>query len=82
MQGVITAPNRKERLYAGVQNEWVQGLCDKRRYKCADCPNRAFVSLNYEAVKAHLRGMTRCVGTWPPFIPCARTIPHGCWRRI
>lgn len=38
------------------KNEWVQGLCDKRRYKCADCPNRAFVSLNYEAVKAHLRG--------------------------
>lgn len=38
------------------KNEWVQGLCDKRKYKCADCPNRAFVSLNYEAVKAHLRG--------------------------
>lgn len=38
------------------KNEWVQGLCDKRKYKCADYPNRAFVSLNYEAVKAHLRG--------------------------
>lgn len=38
------------------KNEWVQGLCDKRRYKCADCPNRAFVPLNFEAVKAHLRG--------------------------
>ena len=38
------------------KNEWVQGLCDKRKYKCADCPNQAFVSLNYEAVKAHLRG--------------------------
>lgn len=38
------------------KNEWAQGLCDKRKYKCADCPNRAFVSLNYEAVKAHLRG--------------------------
>ena len=38
------------------KNEWAQGLCDKRQYKCADCPNRAFVSLNYEAVKAHLRG--------------------------
>ncbi len=38
------------------KNEWVQGLCDKRKYKCADCPNRAFVPLNFEAVKAHLRG--------------------------
>lgn len=55
-KALLQHQNRKERLYAGVQNEWVQGLCDKRRYKCADCPNRAFVSLNYEAVKAHLRG--------------------------
>lgn len=38
------------------KNEWVQGLCDKRRYKCADCPKQAFVPLNFEAVKAHLRG--------------------------
>ena len=38
------------------KNEWAQGLCDKRKYKCADCPNREFVPLNYEAVKAHLRG--------------------------
>lgn len=38
------------------KNEWAQGLCNKRKYKCADCPNRAFVPLSFEAVKAHLRG--------------------------
>ena len=38
------------------KNEWAQGLCDKRKYKCADCPNRAFVPLSFEAVKTHLRG--------------------------
>ena len=38
------------------KNEWVPGLCDKRTHKCADCPNRAFVPLTFEAVKAHLRG--------------------------
>lgn len=38
------------------KNEWVSGLCDKRTHKCADCPNRAFVPLTFDAVKAHLRG--------------------------
>lgn len=38
------------------KNEWAQRLCDKRKYKCVDCPNRALVPLSFEAVKAHLRG--------------------------
>ncbi len=38
------------------KNEWVPGLCDKRTHKCSDCPNRAFVPLTFEAVRAHLRG--------------------------
>ncbi len=28
------------------QNEWTP-LCDKRKYKCADCPNRKFSPLTY-----------------------------------
>lgn len=23
-------------------NEWIPGLCDKKAYKCPDCPNRRF----------------------------------------
>lgn len=38
------------------KNEWSYGLCDKRKYKCADCPNREFTPLSAEAVKAHLIG--------------------------
>lgn len=38
------------------ENEWVYGLCDKRKIKCADCPNRKFLSLSADAVKAHLIG--------------------------
>ena len=70
------------------KNEWVQGLCDKRRYKCADCPNRAFVSLNYEAVKAHLRG--ECWGLrlrWNAPVPgtvlmCGFSFPSQFPRRM
>lgn len=38
------------------RNEWVSGLCDKRKHKCPDCPNRDFLPLTAEAVKAHLMG--------------------------
>lgn len=38
------------------KNEWAYGLCDKRKYKCADCPNREFIPLTAEAVKSHLIG--------------------------
>ena len=24
-------------------NEWVRGVCEKPRIKCADCPNRRFI---------------------------------------
>ena len=38
------------------RNEWEKGLCDKKKYKCPSCPNRAFAPLTVEAVKAHLIG--------------------------
>lgn len=27
------------------ENEWAEGLCDKRKYKCASCPNRKLMPL-------------------------------------
>ncbi len=38
------------------KNEWASGLCDKRKHKCPDCPNREFMPLSFDAVKAHLIG--------------------------
>ena len=38
------------------KNEWVYGLCDKKKYKCPECPNREFKPLTAEVVKAHLIG--------------------------
>lgn len=37
-------------------NEWNRQLCDKRKYKCAECPNRQFKQLGYEDVYKHLEG--------------------------
>lgn len=32
------------------RNEWDRQLCDKKRYKCTECPNRAFKPLEYEDI--------------------------------
>ena len=38
------------------RNEWDRQLCDKKRYKCTECPNRSFKSLEYEDIYRHLEG--------------------------
>ncbi len=37
-------------------NEWNRQLCDKRKYKCTECPNRQFKELDYEDICKHLEG--------------------------
>ena len=37
-------------------NEWVQGVCDKKQYKCVDCPNKSFVAVNDRVIFNHLKG--------------------------
>jgi superfamily II DNA or RNA helicase len=37
-------------------NEWVRGLCDKRRVKCVQCPNQRFLPVTDEVVRQHLSG--------------------------
>ncbi|MCM1296585.1 MAG: DEAD/DEAH box helicase family protein [Muribaculaceae bacterium] len=36
--------------------EWNREFCDKKKYKCAECPNREFQPLGYADVYAHLEG--------------------------
>lgn len=38
------------------RNEWVEGLCDKRKYKCSVCPNRKLIQLTDEDIFKHLAG--------------------------
>ena len=37
-------------------NEWVRGICEKPRIKCADCPHRAFLAVTDEVIRWHLSG--------------------------
>ena len=38
------------------KNEWEPDMCDKKTYRCPNCPNRAFVPLTAQVLKAHLIG--------------------------
>jgi superfamily II DNA or RNA helicase len=37
-------------------NEWVRGVCEKPRIRCADCPNRRFIPVTDEVIRCHLLG--------------------------
>jgi superfamily II DNA or RNA helicase/very-short-patch-repair endonuclease len=37
-------------------NEWVRGLCDKRKVKCVDCPNQQFLPVTDDVIRCHLSG--------------------------
>ena len=37
-------------------NEWVRGVCEKPRIKCADCPHRAFLPVTDHVIRWHLSG--------------------------
>ena len=37
-------------------NEWRRGICDKKKYKCTECPNRNFASLTDQDCYRHLEG--------------------------
>ena len=36
--------------------EWNREYCDKKKYKCAECPNREFQTLGYNDIYRHLEG--------------------------
>ena len=37
-------------------NEWVRGVCEKPKVKCAECPHRRFLTVTDEVVRWHLSG--------------------------
>jgi superfamily II DNA or RNA helicase len=37
-------------------NEWVRGVCEKPRIKCAECPNRRFLPVTDDVIRWHLSG--------------------------
>ena len=44
--------------YAPVcANEWVRGVCEKPRVKCAECNNRRFLPATDDVIRWHLSGL-------------------------
>jgi superfamily II DNA or RNA helicase len=37
-------------------NEWVRGICEKPRIKCAECPHRRFLPVTDDVMRWHLSG--------------------------
>ena len=37
-------------------NEWVRGICEKPRIKCAECPSRRFLPVTDAVIRWHLSG--------------------------
>ena len=46
-------------------NEWVRGICEKPRIKCAECPHRRFLPVTDEVIRWHLSGHD---GDGQPFV--------------
>ena len=40
-------------------NEWVQGICEKPRIKCAVCPHRHFLPVTDEVIRGRLSDAPR-----------------------
>ena len=38
-------------------NEWVRGICQKPKVKCAECPHQHFLTLTPEVIRHHLSGV-------------------------
>ena len=61
-------------------NEWVQGICEKPRIKCAVCPHRRFLPVTDDVIRWHLSG--RDAGD-QPFVAGVYSIEaRRCARRL
>ena len=45
-------------------NDWVRGVCDKRSFKCGECPNQAFLPVTDGTIRDHLKGR-HVIGVYP-----------------
>lgn len=52
-------------------NEWVQGICEKPRIKCSECPHQRFLPVTDDVIRWHLQVMTTMavISSWV-FIRC------------
>jgi len=51
-----SSSNGRSGYAVACANEWVQGICQKPRIKCGECPHKKFKPLDFSAVYDHLSG--------------------------
>ena len=51
-----SATTQKSGYQPACEREWNREFCDKRKFKCAECPNRKFAPLSYNDIYNHLAG--------------------------
>ena len=54
-----SATTQKSGYQPACEREWNPEFCDKRKFKCAECPNRRFAPLSYDDIFNHLAGKDR-----------------------
>lgn len=58
-------PRTKKQGYApACANEWIDGVCEKPRIKCGECPNQAFLKVADQVILDHLQGR-HVIGVYP-----------------
>jgi superfamily II DNA or RNA helicase/very-short-patch-repair endonuclease len=72
-------------------NEWLPGVCEKPRIKCADCTARRFLPVTDEVVRWHLSGRDELgrnfvLGVYPMFLDetccfLAADFDHASWQQ-
>ena len=51
-----SASTKKSGYQPVCEREWNKEFCDKRKFKCSECPNRQFARLSYGHIFNHLAG--------------------------
>ena len=57
LSGVLAYfPTGARRYAPACSNEWVRGICEKPRIKCAECQHRRFLPVTDDVIRWHLSG--------------------------
>lgn len=57
--------------------EWNREFCDKKKFKCTECPNREFQPLGYNDITVTLKAKILTGEMSLAYMPFCRTIPVG-----
>ena len=55
-QRFVSRKTGKAGYAPACSNEWVPGICEKPRIKCAECRHQQFVQITDDAIRSHLTG--------------------------